>query len=591
MKAKLQTLEKKLLEKDQVITDHEKRMEACSVKITSLEGERNSLEAKLTEMEKAAVNQVAGESITKMEESAAELAKLTNDLAERDFNNSLLKREIETLRGGKAQLETELEQIKSRNYEHKIKKLQKKVHKREKETVEVREELLQAQKKHSNILSEQESRFVALKAEKDLEIQNLRAEKEGQDKEIKNLQDENQELKASFASLEERLKSTSDELASYQDLNSEQRKTIQLLTNKLQSLEKSLKNAFEDIQKLETSIGKGSAGKGNSEANKLQLNSNFNNTTHHVVPPATKSMSSSTKKDSKSKNGYTEIDAKLDEFLKENKLPIKFEKLTDRVYTFGSKRVRMKIIDGKLAAKVGGGYVYIESFIKMYASHELNKLKISKENITKPEGQVDNATKETDGDEDGYLHTEVKSKSKERPNLPIKLQNLHATGSGSIQTGATSSQKSDRSTEPKKESAHRTNKSFKFDGFQSVAKGNEGDRMVVTLAEEPSSNRRRAKQTEEFYFDISPNYKTQIRSGKSSNRASNDLNNDDIRKKSPIEQFALRREKSPIDYQRNRIESMQTNSRDISPYQKNTIPKIKTNKELLPIYHSSSQKQ
>ena len=74
-----------------------------------------------------------------------------------------------------------------------------------------------------------------------------------------------------------------------------------------------------------------------------------------------------------------EIDQRLGEIMNRTKMPIKFIRIGEGSYVFGSKRVHVKIINGKLAIRTGGGYMMLEEFIRLYAHQELLKLKTTRQ--------------------------------------------------------------------------------------------------------------------------------------------------------------------------------------------------------------------
>ena len=45
------------------------------------------------------------------------------------------------------------------------------------------------------------------------------------------------------------------------------------------------------------------------------------------------------------------------------------------MYKFGRKIINLRILNGLLQVRVGGGYMFIEEFIERYAKRELRKLK------------------------------------------------------------------------------------------------------------------------------------------------------------------------------------------------------------------------
>lgn len=50
-----------------------------------------------------------------------------------------------------------------------------------------------------------------------------------------------------------------------------------------------------------------------------------------------------------------------------------FIRLQPGIYTFGSKKVCVKIENGKINIRVGGGYMRIEEFLEKYTTVELEK--------------------------------------------------------------------------------------------------------------------------------------------------------------------------------------------------------------------------
>jgi len=45
---------------------------------------------------------------------------------------------------------------------------------------------------------------------------------------------------------------------------------------------------------------------------------------------------------------------------------VKFIRLGEGTYTFGTKRISVRIINGKLVIRVGGGYMMIQEFLRLY---------------------------------------------------------------------------------------------------------------------------------------------------------------------------------------------------------------------------------
>ncbi|OMJ71701.1 hypothetical protein SteCoe_30009 [Stentor coeruleus] len=70
------------------------------------------------------------------------------------------------------------------------------------------------------------------------------------------------------------------------------------------------------------------------------------------------------------------IDLALYDFMAIQKpsLPIKFIKDCDGIYIFGTKKVFIKLDNGKLYIRIGGGFMIIDEFIKVFMGQEIDKL-------------------------------------------------------------------------------------------------------------------------------------------------------------------------------------------------------------------------
>ena len=139
--------------------------------------------------------------------------------------------------------------------------------------------------------------------------------------------------------------STCKELHEKSRANAEQAKLIKDLEQQVQTLEGSLGEAFEEIKKLHLAL---------EDTKKVEEPEPVD------LPPARKD---------------DEVDQKLREIMIKTRVPIKFIRVGEGLYIFGSKRVHVKILNGKLVIRIGGGYMYVEEFIKLYAHQELAKLK------------------------------------------------------------------------------------------------------------------------------------------------------------------------------------------------------------------------
>lgn len=55
-------------------------------------------------------------------------------------------------------------------------------------------------------------------------------------------------------------------------------------------------------------------------------------------------------------------------------LKVRFLREAEGVYTFGTKKVFVKLLDTGLKIRVGGGYLNIEEFLQQFTPIELDKL-------------------------------------------------------------------------------------------------------------------------------------------------------------------------------------------------------------------------
>jgi hypothetical protein len=63
----------------------------------------------------------------------------------------------------------------------------------------------------------------------------------------------------------------------------------------------------------------------------------------------------------------------LNEYPEKEKLKVMFVRIQPGVYSFGSKKVCIKIENGLINIRVGGGYMRIDEFLEKYTTIELEK--------------------------------------------------------------------------------------------------------------------------------------------------------------------------------------------------------------------------
>lgn len=83
------------------------------------------------------------------------------------------------------------------------------------------------------------------------------------------------------------------------------------------------------------------------------------------------------------------IDQMLADFVNQSNCKIDFERIDSGLYLFGTKRINIKILNGKLVVRVGGGFMVINEFISKEEDKQLEKM----------------------GDQDSGIHSMKKSES------------------------------------------------------------------------------------------------------------------------------------------------------------------------------------
>ncbi len=158
-------------------------------------------------------------------------------------------------------------------------------------------------------------------------------------------QDDENILRDNLTQARTQLFLTANELVKQTNVALDQSSIIKSMNDQMQTLDESLKTAFNDIRKLHVSL---------EAAKRIDEYEPY-------VPR---------------KND--EIDMRLSEIMNRTKMPIKFIRIGEGIYIFGSRRVHVKILNGKLVIRTGGGYMMLEEFIRLYAHQELMKLKTTR---------------------------------------------------------------------------------------------------------------------------------------------------------------------------------------------------------------------
>lgn len=206
--------------------------------------------------------------------------------------------------------------------------------------------------------------------------------------EIQRLKAEALELSEALDQAREKYFHASEELIKQQACNSEQRDTIKTLNKKIHSLEISLKNAMEDVHRLEARLESSGTTKAHYQTEESSYYSNSNSSGYSSNPPLQMS--------SKPKSARDEVQRKINEFMKTCNLPVKFVSLGDETYSFGTRKVHVKLLNGNLVVKIGGGYMFIEQFVKMYGAAESEKMAQMRDYESRKQSESENSSRGED---------------------------------------------------------------------------------------------------------------------------------------------------------------------------------------------------
>lgn len=120
------------------------------------------------------------------------------------------------------------------------------------------------------------------------------------------------------------------ELIRQTNVTIDQSHTINLLSNEIQRLEANLQAAQEHLEEKTAKI----------------KNINITKITEEIIPKMNIDNENLIK---------TELDEKLEQYVKDQNIPINFEKISEGQYRFGTRTVQAKFWKDKLAIRMGGG--------------------------------------------------------------------------------------------------------------------------------------------------------------------------------------------------------------------------------------------
>lgn len=68
------------------------------------------------------------------------------------------------------------------------------------------------------------------------------------------------------------------------------------------------------------------------------------------------------------------VDELFAEYINKLNCPVPITRIGNNQYTFGTRKIYAKVINGKLVIRVGGGYMGIEEFMMYYGEQELTRI-------------------------------------------------------------------------------------------------------------------------------------------------------------------------------------------------------------------------
>jgi len=133
------------------------------------------------------------------------------------------------------------------------------------------------------------------------------------------------------------------------------------------------------------------------------------------------------------------IDKRLSVFInKTTSLPIQFIRIGEGLYTFGTKKIAVKILNGKIVIRVGGGYLMIEEFLRLYTFSELKKLgeiaKTGKNPVLEPPKKEESSDGDSDSDSSEPEAGNIKPQQSENNNKEIIKQKTEDLSNPSAKT-------------------------------------------------------------------------------------------------------------------------------------------------------------
>lgn len=313
----------------------------------------------------------------RIQDLTAEKAELLAKIEELIKQNHSLKQEndrysnlVNELCGQIALLQAELESAKAR--ESREKHLSKLLKEEQDSKNAYKKELEALQKKSSEAqrgLSEHNGKLAQEKAQISRELAELKKKLEQKEKENLTLKKDLEKANSDLATLEQHLCVTEDMNSIVDQLtkqNQENEKNNSKLVSHLEALRETIEEQAEHISAQSEKINDLESLKAEREEQLMSL--------ENIIDEL--------RKDREIYRPIKDdpIDIALSDYVNTRPagLKVQFDREDHGIYNFGTKKIFVKLEQGRLLIRVGGGYMQVEDFVKMYSPVELERFSVQK---------------------------------------------------------------------------------------------------------------------------------------------------------------------------------------------------------------------
>ena len=396
-----------LLELNNKIVELEQNNQELSLEIEQKNGEINSLkpQAKCSESFESEASHLAAELQKSMSENEEFERKLKENLDSFANSNSALTKRIEELTQAKADLQGKLEELIRQNHglkqendrytnlvnelcaqlallqaeiqtlkarENRERHLQQKLKDEEEANKMLRNELDELSKQyneHLTKLSRENSKIQSEKSLRENENSALKSDLEKKNKEIMMMRKDLEKALSELAALEQHLCVTEDlnkiiDHLSKQNSDSEAEK--ERLGSQVSNMAQHIESQSEQIRAFSDKVSE-------LETNRLESEEHIMNL-EGILDELRKD------RDIYKPNKDDPIDIALSDYVnaRPSAMKVQFDREDHGIYNFGTKKIFVKLEQGKLLIRVGGGYMQVEDFVKLYSPVELERFSTQK---------------------------------------------------------------------------------------------------------------------------------------------------------------------------------------------------------------------